>query len=576
MFVTSSAALSACNEHAERSASRSVRKAREGERLVRKARLWPWMFAFVVAWQGTFHAASLFEVAPHVSAWYPPVGVAFAFVLVFGWRLIPLLFLLVLANSDIDGLGFNLAQSLRQTLVYGGGALLLRHLKRAGRASTAFRSAIGLVVAGLATSLVSAAAAGALFLAQGTVASPQAIYVILGFWLGDATGLLVAAPLCVLFLDLAHHPSTARLPGWELPAPRIVAIQFLVVIAFTGVLFWAAGRAGEVAGVEFLLLLPTIAIAVTGGHRSVVLALPLLTAAPTAWGQVPGLNGGALVVELQIILLTNAVLGLVLGAVASERRGLVLKLLDHEAMLQERVREKTRHLEEEIARREAAQRAKARALAAASHDCRQPLQSVALALGVLGARYRSPEDEAMLAKVQAQIEGAADFLRDLMDLSRMESGTFEVRSQPVPLGRLLDRLRLDFEMLAGDKGLSLSVVSCSAEVVADPVLLERVLRNLVGNAIRYTDRGGVVVGCRRRDGRIRIDVVDTGPGIPVEERERIFEEFHRASAGHADESHGIGLAVVRHIADLLGADLDLASKIGKGSRFSLTLHPAAD
>jgi signal transduction histidine kinase len=531
------------------------------------------MAAFVAAWQGAFHAASLFEVAPHVSAWYPPIGIAFAFILVFGWRLVPLLFLVVLVNSDIDGLGFNLAQSLRQTLVYGGGALLLRRLEGRERAPGAFLSVVRRISVGLATSLLSAVAAGLLFLAQGTIVPAQAVYVMLGFWLGDATGLLVAAPFCILLIDRTLRHPASRLPEWGLPGPWTVAIQFLVVVTFTGVLFWVAGRASSAAGIEFLLLLPTIAIAVTGGHRSVVLAVPVLTTAPVVWVQVFGLSASSSEVELQIILLTNAVLGLVLGAVVSERRGLLLRLLVHEAALQEAVHEKTKHLEEEIARREAAQRAKAPALAAVSHDCRQPLQSVALALGVLGARYRRPEDAAMLAEVQTQVEGAAAFLRDLMDLSRMESGTFEVRPRMVPLGHLLDRLRPDFELLAGDKGLSLSVVPCSAEVVADPVLQERTLRNLVGNAVRYNKRGGVLVGCRRRGGRIRIDVVDTGPGIPA--GERIFEEFYRASTEHADESHGIGLAVVRHIADLLGADLDLFSEVDKGSRFSLTLRSAS-
>ena len=237
--------------------------------------------------------------------------------------------------------------------------------------------------------------------------------------------------------------------------------------------------------------------------------------------------------------------------------------------------------EEGLARAvEAAERAndaKTRFLAAASHDLRQPLQALSLYLGVLKARLQGREEQVMEAVGQC-VESLTGLLNDMLDVARLDAGVISPKLSDVPASRLLERVVAAWRIQAEAKGLDLRVVPCSAVVHTDPALMDRVLSNLVANAVRYTEGGRILVGGRRLpDGRLRLEVWDTGIGIPADKLGEIFEEFRQLGnpERRRDKGTGLGLAIVRRIADLLGHELQVRSRAGCGSVFSITLPTAA-
>jgi two-component system, sensor histidine kinase len=234
----------------------------------------------------------------------------------------------------------------------------------------------------------------------------------------------------------------------------------------------------------------------------------------------------------------------------------------------------TRTAEHAQAAAETANRAKSQFLAAASHDLRQPLHAMGLFAAALAARAREPELKPLVASIHASVDALESLFAQLLDLSRLDAGGLTPERAVTPLQPMFARLASDFAPQAAAHGLSLALVPTALAVDSDPVLLERILRNLVANALRYTRAGGVVVGARRRGGAVRIDVVDTGIGIAPEFHERIFDEF--VQAGDAPKRHaggrgmGLGLAIVRRLAALLHHTLELSSVPERGSRFSVT------
>ena len=220
----------------------------------------------------------------------------------------------------------------------------------------------------------------------------------------------------------------------------------------------------------------------------------------------------------------------------------------------------------------AASEAKTRLLAAASHDLRQPLQALGLFVAAL-AEKRLPRDARdILRRIDSCIDSIDHLLSNLLDLSRLDADAVEVQPVSFPIRQLFDRLAIEFPALAAAKGLSMRFCPTRAMVHSDPVLLERMLRNLLANAIRFTTTGGVVVGARRRGGDIRIEVWDSGRGIDGAQQAEIFREFHRL--GESEAGQGLGLAIVDRLARLLGSRIDLRSQPGKGSMFAIVLRAA--
>ena len=236
--------------------------------------------------------------------------------------------------------------------------------------------------------------------------------------------------------------------------------------------------------------------------------------------------------------------------------------------LEARVMERTLELEDALGNAERANASRSRFVAAASHDLLQPLSAAKLFISSVAEEDLAPDARAALDKAQNALLSVEGILGALLDISKLESGRAAVSVGPVPLNRLLAQLNDEFGAIAQAKGLRLTVVPSRRVVTSDPAYLRRILQNLIGNAIRYTDRGRVLVGVRRRGGMVRIEVRDTGPGIPEEEQDNIFKEFHRLNArASASEGMGLGLAIVERACALLGHPLGLSSEIGRGTCF---------
>jgi signal transduction histidine kinase/CheY-like chemotaxis protein len=233
-------------------------------------------------------------------------------------------------------------------------------------------------------------------------------------------------------------------------------------------------------------------------------------------------------------------------------------------------------------RADSANRAKSSFLAAASHDLRQPIHALGLYLGALRQRPLDREAGDIAQRMDASLGALDTMFNALLDISRMDAGVVQPQSRAFDLEVLLRRLVEEFAAQAAQRGLRLSVRVANGRgprnALTDPVLLERVLRNLIGNAVKYTRAGGVLVSCRRRGPQTwRIEVWDTGPGISDAERERVFDEFYQVGNPERDRRSGLGLglSIVRRITHLLKVPLALHSRLGHGTRFVLDL-PATD
>lgn len=214
---------------------------------------------------------------------------------------------------------------------------------------------------------------------------------------------------------------------------------------------------------------------------------------------------------------------------------------------------------------------KSRFLAAASHDLRQPIHALGLFVGALRTTILAPEALRLVEQIEASATAMDGLFSALLDISRLDAGVVEVRLQSFAIQPLLDRICRDYLQEARAKSVAVAMQPCSAVVRSDPVLLERILRNLIANAVRYTARGRVVIGCRRSGGAIRVEVWDTGPGIPYAQQDKVFQEYFQLENPERDRAKGLGLglAIVRRLTDLLGSELVLRSRPGRGSCFSV-------
>ncbi|MBI1217377.1 MAG: response regulator [Rhodobacteraceae bacterium] len=260
----------------------------------------------------------------------------------------------------------------------------------------------------------------------------------------------------------------------------------------------------------------------------------------------------------------------------SVERAAIAAMAEANETLEARVAARTTELQEALARAERANAARARFVAAASHDLLQPLSAARLFLAsALDEAVPEPTRQT-LEKAENALVSVGQILDALLDISRLEAGRAEVEVRPVRLDRLLAQLSDEFMPVAAKKGLDLRILPARAEVESDPTYLRRILQNLIGNALRYTETGRVLVGVRHRGDGLRIEVHDTGPGIPAEEQANIFKEFHRLNApASASEGMGLGLAIVDRACALLGHPLTLRSAPGHGTCFALGLHRAA-
>ncbi|MBK1663164.1 histidine kinase [Rhodospirillum rubrum] len=227
----------------------------------------------------------------------------------------------------------------------------------------------------------------------------------------------------------------------------------------------------------------------------------------------------------------------------------------------------------EVAKRQAqiANMAKSRFLAAASHDLRQPLQTLTLLQGLLAKKVEGVQSRILLARMDETLGAMASMLNALLDINQIEVGIVEAERVVFPINDLFDRVREELAYQARAKKIAWSVVPCGLSVTSDPRLLEQMIRNLLANALKYTKRGKVLLGCRRRSGSLSIEVWDSGIGIPPGELEAIFDEFHQVEtpAQAKGRGLGLGLSIVRRFGDLLDHPIGVRSWLGKGSVFTI-------
>ncbi len=269
-----------------------------------------------------------------------------------------------------------------------------------------------------------------------------------------------------------------------------------------------------------------------------------------------------------------------LKALASGINNMAARIGVSQEELRQRVIEATADLQREKEAAEQATIAKSHFLAAASHDLRQPLHALGLFVAALTRSEVAQREPALVANIRAATDTLQNLLDAILDLSRLDSGNIVPTIDSFALGPLLDRLARDLSLFAEHKGLRLKIRPTRAWVRSDEKLVERILLNLVGNALRYTGTGGVLVSVRRRGDGVLVEVWDTGTGIPEHAREMIFDEYTQLDNPERDRAKGLGLglAICRRLAELLAVPIGVRSRPQRGSVFWIRLplaEPAA-
>ncbi len=351
-------------------------------------------------------------------------------------------------------------------------------------------------------------------------------------------------------------------------------------VVFTGALGLAWGAAGwlfvpgpwqaEMVILILLAVLSATVLADLGANFSPFVAYVCGATLPTAIGR--AWLGGALNLALSLgALATLAVLTLFAARQAATTRR-SLRVAHENRRLAQALAERTRQAEQ-------ASLAKSRLIAAASHDLRQPVHALGLQLDVLQGQQLNAQAQATAARMAQVLESLDAMFEGLLDLSRLDSGVVKPRHTEFAIGPLLAALADEFSNGAQAKGLALRCRGSAARVRSDRLLLERMLRNLLANAVRYTGRGGIVVGCRRRGAWLSIEVWDSGVGIAPHLHKDVFDEFFQVDSTRRlrDQGLGLGLAIVSRLGALLGHAVELRSRPGRGSVFKVgvPMMPAA-
>ncbi|MEX0333181.1 PAS-domain containing protein [Vibrio tubiashii] len=253
-------------------------------------------------------------------------------------------------------------------------------------------------------------------------------------------------------------------------------------------------------------------------------------------------------------------------------------LKDANETLEERVQERTQELEQlnkklvsATQRSEHESQSKSRFLAAVSHDLMQPLNAARLFASSLSEVAKEPETKQLSHHIESALGAAEDLIGDLLDISRLESGKLDINVHGFAINDVLSNLNAEFSALAKQQGIEFTMIPSQLLVQSDPKLLRRVVQNFLTNAFRYSPKGKVVLGVRRVGSQARIDVWDNGMGIDEDKQQEIFEEFNRGTQVRSDQGLGLGLAISKGIAHVLGHQITMRSWPGKGSVFSITL-----
>jgi signal transduction histidine kinase/ActR/RegA family two-component response regulator len=314
-------------------------------------------------------------------------------------------------------------------------------------------------------------------------------------------------------------------------------------------------------------------VATTSGYMPLLLAylVPVLAPLTLLWAASPG------VADKGWIEYSTAALAALLGVILVGLGRDAFRLFRESFEIRLQQAELNRQLAAALEQAEAANRAKTRFLASASHDLRQPIHTLSLFGGALSMRALDPASRDIVGHMNTALEALTTQLDALLDISKLDAGVMRASPTPLDLRAFLERLKRGFEAAARAKGLELRL-GCPPGAVArtDPALLERIVRNLLDNAVKYTEAGHVSLAVHAEDGRLVLSVADSGRGIAEADQARVFEEFYQVDNPERDRTKGLGLglAIVKRLAELLGIGLELESAPGFGTTFRLSL-PAA-
>jgi signal transduction histidine kinase/ActR/RegA family two-component response regulator len=376
-----------------------------------------------------------------------------------------------------------------------------------------------------------------------------------------------------------YHARRSLHKGLALQGTQSLVWTLMLLNAVDGVLWgsltWISLREGSVVGIVMVL---TVMAGVTSNAMSVLASvLPVLLAfclsAVVMVSSKLMLTNDPEYQTLALVTILYVTTHVAQGRIASNAARAAINLRFENLELIERLRKETERAR--IARQQAdeANLAKSKFLAAASHDLRQPIHALGLFLEVIGRGELNAVQREMLGNARSASSASADMLNTLLDFSRIEAGVIEPKLQPVSLQDLLTKIENEQAPQAIGNGLFYRTRETNLIAMADPVLLELIVRNLVSNAIRYTRQGGVLVGCRQRSDSAWLEVWDTGIGIAPRDRKEIFREFQQLGNPERDRNKGLGLglAIVDRLVGQLGLTLELKSVTGRGSLFRLKL-----
>ena len=512
----------------------------------------------------------LLEPVDGVAVFWPAAGVASGILIAFGaaarW---PVVIGVAVATIAANLLGDrNIASSLLFAIANTGEALIIAGLVQRFFGSpfelNELRKVLALFAATIAgTSLSGIAGTAGFVLFHSSSASPPAVW--LHWFLSDALGTVAVAPLVIGLAALRRDfPPQREVAEGGLALALISIICALLILlpnqrwtvvlavgTLCPLLLWTAAR-----------LRPAFtAVAIF------ICAITIVWATIFAIGVFGDLRLSIeqRVLAAQATILAISLGALVLAALFSERRLHESALLEREARLQEALHAGQMAWKSA----ELANRAKSSFLAAASHDLRQPLQILRFLHAALGPHQPDGEARNLVTRIGRSLDTMSSILSSLLDVNRLESGNLRPTLSDFSLGEVFESLATDFGPAVQERGLRLRLIRCDLIVRSDRRMLEEMIRNLLSNSVRYTDRGRILLGCRRSGKDIRVEVWDTGVGITQDQLQHIFDEYYQGSAGAERGGFGLGLSIVKRLGQILDHKVEVRSIPGKGARFSI-------
>lgn len=385
-------------------------------------------------------------------------------------------------------------------------------------------------------------------------------------WFVALTAILIAR--AILLRQWLREPATAVTVQNRI---RIATLMSSITAAFFGMLAYFAVSVDHATTSLLIIMVLTGMVATATAAISYLLPMYLLYIFPMMLPVSARMSGFAESSFQWIAILILLYLTICVGISRKIRYAIIHSInvrFENIDLLQNVQHEKKRS-EEALERAEQANLAKSRFLAAASHDLRQPLHSLRLFTATLELQTRETQHKTLVSQIDTSVKSLEELFNSLLDISKLDAGTINVDRQHVQLDLLLTQIEGEFRPVAQEKRLDLQVTLDGHVVHTDALLLERLIRNLASNAIRYTSDGTISIGSTSKDGRVWIGINDTGIGIEHEDQTRIFEEFVQLGNVERDRNQGIGLglSIVKRIGDLLDVDLKLTSSPGQGSTF---------